>query len=87
MYHATFDEGWIGHFQKLESVMKERVSRKIGKILEHPKKRHLKKSARFFVDEAGQNRIVYRVFGESREVRFYFAGNHKQYEKWYWQFF
>ncbi len=87
MYNATFDNSWIEHFQKLDSAMKERVARKIGKILGCPQKRHLKKAARFFVDEAGQNRIIYRVSEESNEVRFYFVGNHKQYEKWYKQFF
>ena len=87
MYNATFDEDWIGFFQKLDGTMKERVAGKIGKILEHPQKRHLKKGARFFVGEAGQNRIVYRVFEDSMEVRFYFVGNHKQYKKWYRQFF
>jgi len=58
------------------------VSPKNQKILEFPKKRHLKKGARFFVDEIGQNRIIYRVFEENKKVRFYFAGNHKEYERW-----
>lgn len=41
------------HFNKLERDMKERVAKKIKKLLESPQKRHLKKNARFFVDEIG----------------------------------
>jgi len=87
IYKATFDENWPKHFNKLDPTIKERVVKKIKKILEFPKKRHLKKGARFFVDEIGQNRIVYRVFEENKEARFYFVGNHKEYERWYKQYF
>ncbi|MFH0970482.1 MAG: hypothetical protein V1776_03415 [Candidatus Diapherotrites archaeon] len=71
----------------MDSTAKERVAKKIKKILEFPQKRHLKKGARFFVDESGSDRIIYRVFEENKEVRFYFVGNHKEYERWYRQFF
>jgi len=67
----------------LDPHIKECIVKKIRKILEFPQKRHLKKGARFFVDEIGQNRIVYRVFEENKEARFYFIGNHKEYEHWY----
>jgi hypothetical protein len=63
-----------------------RVVKKIKKILEFLKKIHLGGKANFFVDEVGQNRILYRIF-EEKEVRLYFVGNHKDYEKWYKQFF
>jgi len=87
IYRESFDEKWPEDFNKLDNQIKERVTKKIRKILEYPQKRHLKKGARFFVDEIDQNRIVYRVFEESKEVRFYFIGNHKEYEKWYKQLF
>jgi len=87
IYRETFDEGWPKYFAKLDNTVKERAAKKIKKILEFPQKRHLKKGARFFVDEISQNRIVYRVFEENKEVRFYFVGNHKEYEKWFKQFF
>ena len=87
IYTATFDEKWPEYFAKLDNTIKERVAKKIKKILEFPQKRHLKKGARFFVDEIGQNRIVYRVFEENKEARFYFVGNHKEYERWYRQYF
>ncbi len=86
MFAPYFDESWPRYFDSLDSVMKERVAKKIRKILENPKKRHLKKNARFFVDEVGQYRITYRVFEQENQVRFYFVGDHKQYEKWFLSF-
>lgn len=87
IYNESFDEEWPKHFSALDNATKERIVKKIRKLLEFPKKRHLKKGAKFFVDEIGQNRIIYRVFEENKEVRFYFIGNHKEYEKWFKQFF
>jgi mRNA-degrading endonuclease RelE of RelBE toxin-antitoxin system len=87
MYSAVFDEAWRKYFEKLDYAVQDRVSKKIKQVLDFPHKRHLKKGAKFFVAEAGQNRILYMVFEESKEVRFFFVGNHKEYEKWYKQFF
>ena len=87
MYKATFHEEWPEHFDKLEPQIKERTVKKIQKILEYPQKRHLKKGAKYFVDEVGQHRILYMLFEKTNEIRFYFIGNHKDYEKWYRQFF
>ena len=82
MYSGEFDQEWPSYFQRLDGEMKERVAKKIGKILEYPQKRHLKKAS-FFVAEIGQYRVVYRVFDENKTVRFYFVGKHKEYEGWY----
>jgi mRNA-degrading endonuclease RelE of RelBE toxin-antitoxin system len=87
MYKAEFDEEWPGHFQRLDNEMKERTAKKIRKILACPQKRHLKNGANFFVSQIGQYRIVYRIFEVDNKVRFYFVGDHKEYEKWYKQFF
>ncbi|MFH1256536.1 MAG: hypothetical protein V1494_04550 [Candidatus Diapherotrites archaeon] len=87
MHKATFHKDWPEYFDKLEHKIQERVTKKIQKILEHPQKRHLGGGAKFFVDNVGQNRILYMVFEEKQEIRFYFAGNHKEYKKWYSQFF
>ncbi|MDO8537500.1 MAG: type II toxin-antitoxin system RelE/ParE family toxin [archaeon] len=87
MYNASYDEKWPEYFDKLEPNFKERVSKKIKKILEFPQKRHLKKNAKYFVDEVGQYRIIYMIFEQQKEVRFFFVGTHKEYEKWYKQFF
>ncbi len=87
MYKLVFDEDWSKYFNKLDNLIKERTAKKIKKIIEFPQKRHLKKSANYFVDEIGQSRIIYRIFEQQKEVRFYFIGNHKEYEKWYKSFF
>ena len=87
MYSPEFDEKWPHYFDELENETKTRTAKKIKKVLEQPKKRHMKTGAAFFVAETGQHRIVYRVFEQEGKVRFYFVGDHKQYEKWYKQFF
>ena len=87
MYSREYDEGWPKYFKKLDNSIKERIVKKIQKILVHPKKKHMKKGARFFDDEVGQYRITYRAFEENKIVRFYFVGDHKDYKKWYKRFF
>ena len=87
MYKATFHKSWPEFFDTLDNTIKERVTKKIQKILEYPKKRHLAGGAKYFVDEVSQYRILYMIFEEKQEVRFFFVGNHKQYEKWFNQFF
>ncbi len=86
MHRSTFDESWPTYFNELESHLKERVAKKIKNILGFPQKRHLK-GATFFVDEIGQYRLIYRVFEETNEVKFYFVGDHKLYEKWFKRLF
>ncbi len=85
-YEAEYDQEWSEYFQSLDESIKLRIAKKIGKILNYPNKRHLRKSL-FFVDELGQYRIIYMVFEESKRVRFFFVGTHKEYEKWYKQAF
>lgn len=87
MYELDFDEDWKKYFQPIENDIKERVAKKIGKILLFPEKRHLKGKADYFTDEIGQYRITYRIIKENNKVRFYFIGKHKEYEKWYKQFY
>ncbi len=86
MYRSNFDESWPSYFNSLENSFKERVAKKIKNILAFPQKRHFK-GANFFVAEIGQYRLIYRIFEEIKEVRFYFVGDHKEYEKWYKQLF
>lgn len=87
MFKAAFHKNWPDYFNKLDNQIKERTVKKIRKILEHPQKRHLGRSAKYFVDEVGQYRILYMVFEEKQEVRFFFVGKHKEYEHWYRQYF
>jgi mRNA-degrading endonuclease RelE of RelBE toxin-antitoxin system len=87
MYTPAFDENWPAYFEGLDKGTRERVAKKIKKIIRFPYKKHLKGRARFFADEVGQYRIIYRVFEEDETVVFYFIGNHKDYTKWYGQLF
>ena len=81
-YEANYDQDWPKYFNALDNSIKIWIAKKIGKILNHPDKRHLKKSLSF-VDEVGQYSITYMIFEETGKVRFYFVGTHKEYEKWY----
>jgi len=87
MYCLTFYGDWANYFDNLPHELKDRITKKINSVLENPYKRHMAKGARFFVAEVGQYRLIYRIFEETKEIRFYFVGNHKRYEKWYKQFF
>ena len=87
MYKATFHKDWPEYFDKLDATIREHITKKIQKVLEHPQKRHLGGSAKYFVDETGQYRILYMVFEEKQEVRFFFVGKHKEYERWYKAYF
>jgi len=87
MYTPKFDENWPAYFEGLDKGTRERVARKIRKIIGFPQKKHLKGKARFFADEVGQYRIIYRVFEEDKTVVFYFVGDHKDYKRWYSRLF
>ncbi len=71
MYVSAFDEKWHDYFNNSHKDIKERIAKKIKKILAYPQKKHMSGKAKYFVDEVGQHRIVYRVFEENKEVRFY----------------
>ncbi len=86
-YIATYDEDWNRYFNKQSRELKIRIVKKISKVLEYPAKRHLKSGANFFVDEIGQYRLLYRIFEDTKQVNFYFVGDHKEYEKYYLDFF
>lgn len=86
MYASEFDEDWVLHFDRLDNSVKIKIAKKVNNILGYPYKRHLKKSAKFFVTEVSQYRIVYSVFEDDKKVRFYFVGKHKDYENWHKQF-
>ena len=73
MYKAKFDQEWPRYFSELDEAVKERVAKKIDKILDkilvYPNKRHLSKSS-FFVDDVGQYRIIYMVFEQNCDILF-----------------
>ena len=74
---------WDKYFAELSHVVKIRILKKIKQILINPLKRHLKHGLPFFVEEIGQYRVVYKIDDSEKVVKFYFVGDHKEYEKWY----
>jgi len=87
LYTFSVNEGWDDFFNLLPKNIQLQVIKKINNICEYPQKRHLKGKASYFVGEVGQYRIIYKIFESNCEVRFYFVGDHKDYEKWYKSFF
>ncbi|PIN84823.1 MAG: hypothetical protein COV47_05390 [Candidatus Diapherotrites archaeon CG11_big_fil_rev_8_21_14_0_20_37_9] len=81
MYKLNFAPGWDKYFSKMDKGEKEKILGKIEKIMTLEKARHLKFGSPYYVVESGQHRICYEQKGNTRTIAF--AGNHKQYEKWY----
>jgi hypothetical protein len=82
MYTSEFQDGWKDRFVKLPEDIKIRVVKKIKRILEGLPGRHLRFGVDFFVEEVGQYRICYKSFEDRKVRRFYFVGDHKEYERW-----
>jgi len=81
LFKIDFAECWDEFFVKLDKSEKDRLWKRIQKLAAFLKARHLKHGLPFFVVETGQYRIC---FEETKGIRrIMFAGNHKQYEKWY----
>lgn len=85
LFELGFADNWDHYYSKMDSTEKKRIWKKIQQLKALSKARHLKQGAPIFVVESGQNRICFREKGKTREILF--AGNHKQYKKWYSQFF
>ena len=82
MYQIEFDDEWNKLFNELTPEMKKKVWKKILQIESGLPGRHLRYGVDFFVEEVGQYRICYKSFEDKKIRRFYFVGNHKNYEKW-----
>lgn len=82
LFELSFDQDWDRYFSKFDSSVKKKLWKKIQqiKLLKNP--RHLKHGEPFFVEEAGQYRICFEQTSPKKRM-IIFAGNHKQYEKWY----
>ncbi|MFH1056345.1 MAG: hypothetical protein V1717_00925 [Candidatus Micrarchaeota archaeon] len=82
-YSLEFEPGWDEFFKKLDSAVKQRIWKKILQLKNPLKHRHLKYGLPFFVEEAGGYRIVFKVVEGVKVKKVFFAGDHKQYEKWF----
>ena len=81
MFELSFSEDWDKFFKKMDKESREKIWKKIQQLKELQTARHLKKGLPYFVLETGQYRICFIEKQNKRTIAF--AGNHKQYEKWY----
>lgn len=84
LFELVYADGWDAFYSKMDASEKERIWKKIQQLKTLGKARHLKKGLPYFVVESGQYRVCFKEDGVKRTV--FFAGNHKQYEKWYKRF-
>ena len=85
LFEIGFADNWDRYYSKMDSTEQKRIWKKIQRLKTLVKVRHLKQGIPIFVVESGQHRICFREKEKTREILF--AGNHKQYQKWYKQFF
>ena len=82
VFELTYQEGWDYYFSKMDKSIQQQIWKKIQQLETLQKSsRHLHHGLPFFVIETGQYRICYKETEQNRKIMF--AGNHKQYEKWY----
>ncbi len=87
LYKLDFKPGWDIYFVKMDKVTQAQIWKKIQKQKNETQTRHMRFGLEFYVLEAGQNRIALKINEKEKIKTVWFAGNHKQYEKWYKQFF
>lgn len=84
-YFLVFKPGWDKYYSKMDKSVQEIIWKKIQQQKNETKTRHLKHGVEFYVLEAGQYRIPIKINEKEKTKTIYFAGNHKQYEKWFKQ--
>ncbi len=82
-YSLDYAPGWDKCFSKLDYTVQERIYKKILHLKAEIKGRHLQHGLPFFVEEVGGYRIAYKTDENAKTRKLYFAGSHKDYEKWY----
>ena len=82
MYRVVFEDVWDERFDRLDKSVQIRIWKKVLQIKNGLPGRHLEQGWDYFVEEAGQYRIAYKSFEETKVRRFYFVGTHKEYMKW-----
>jgi len=81
LFKLKYESNWDKYFSKLDKNSKEKIWKKIQQLKTIKSARHLKHGLPYFVLESGQYRICYEEEDKLRKI--IFAGNHKQYEKWF----
>ncbi len=82
MYKIELHDNWEKYYVRLPPDIQKRVWKKVQQIKQGLPGRHLNLGVDYFVEEVGQYRICYKSFEDTQVRRFYFVGNHKDYEKW-----
>ena len=82
MYSIEYHSDWDRYFTKLHPEIQKRIWKKIKQIKEGLPGRHLEYGLPYFVEDVGQNRICYIENKENKIRTIYFAGDHKDYDKW-----
>ena len=85
MFELGFADGWDTHYRKMDSTEQKKIWKKILQLKTLSKARHMQQGLPCFVVEAGQYRICFKEEASQRAI--HFAGNHRQYQKWYKQFY
>lgn len=82
-YRVEYEPGWDKYFEGLDASVQERIFKKILQLQAGIQGRHLKHGSPYSVEEVGGYRIGYKSDDLTKIRRVYFAGSHKNYEKWF----
>jgi len=85
LFELHYAGDWDIFYCKMDKAEQLRIWKKIQQLKTLARTRRLKEGLPYFVVETGQCRICFREEGNKRTI--HFVGNHKQYQKWYKQFF
>lgn len=83
MYKLDFKPGWDNYFSKMDKITQEKIWKKIQKQRNETPARHMRFGLEFYVLEISQYRVALKINEVKKLKTVWFAGNHKQYEKWY----
>ncbi len=78
-----YKPGWDRHFSKMDNAIKLQIWKKIQKQKEEAQTRHLRFGLEYYIAESGQCRIALTINEKEKIKSVWFAGDHKQYGKWY----
>ena len=83
MYKVEFDEDWKTYFKTIPLDIQRRFKKRLDKYESFPSFafRHEKYGIEYFVDEIGQYRVLFTSDENSKIRRFYFIGDHKEYDR------
>ncbi len=85
MFQIDFAEEWYKYWKKVPKNLNTLLLNRLKNLKEERTFRHLKLGLPYFVMEIDQYRVC---FIEENQLRtLVFIGDHKEYEKWYSQFF